>query len=208
MAEFSDFTKLVLARMESNPEEFCTLHMTGYSRWQGLTRGLEALARGDTHAKDFGVLWPLSDEERAALLESYRKLYLNELHRDMLKNIVSGADKPEIDPNTFTYKGSTVAGGRVSTTNTLLTSSQMVKQAQGVLAQEVDKQYAIGASDPRAVFGNVAVKGEGQPVKYDAKYQRATLNPFQVAVAKKMGISPAEYWAELQKLNYETLDND
>jgi hypothetical protein len=173
MAEFSDFTKLVLARMESNPEEFCTLHMTGYSRWQGLTRGLEALARGDTHAKDFGVLWPLSDEERAALLESYRKLYLNELHRDMLKNIVSGADKPEIDPNTFTYKGNAVAGGRVSTTsNTLLASAQMGVQARSILDTEFDKAYA---------------KAEG------TKVQRFTLNPTQVATAQKLGIPLSEY---------------
>jgi hypothetical protein len=193
MAEFSDFTKLVLARMESNPEEFCTLHMTGYSRWQGLTRGLEALARGDTHAKDFGVLWPLTDEERAALLESYRKLYLNELHRDMLKNIVSGADKPQIDPNTYTYsngndinpiKGSVL---RASTTNTLLSSPQITAQVQGILEKEFDRAYA---------------KAEG------TKVQRFTINPAQVAVAKKMGISPAEYWAELQKIKYETPDND
>jgi hypothetical protein len=207
MAEFSDFTKLVLARMESNPEEFCTLHMTGYSRWQGLTRGLEALARGDTHAKDFGVLWPLTDEERAALLESYRKLYLNELHRDMLRNIVSGDDKQAYTTGTLSNDINPLKGG-VLRSSTVATTASLAKQAQAVLEKEFDKQYAIGASDPRAVFGNVAVKGEGQPVKYDAKYQRATLNSTQVAVAKKMGISPAEYWAELQKLNYETLDND
>lgn len=187
MAEFSDFTKLVLARMESNPEEFCTVYTTGgYSRWQGLTRGLEALARNDTHTKDFGVLWPLTDEERAALLESYRKLYLNELHRDMLKNIVSGDDKPQMDPNTFTYKGN---GGvlRGNTTNTLLSSAQMTSQARSILDTEFDRAYA---------------KAEG------TKVQRFTINPTQVAVAKKMGISPAEYWAELQKFNYETPDND
>lgn len=173
MAEFSDFTKLVLARMESNPEEFCTVYTTGgYSRWQGLTRGLEALARNDTHTKDFGVLWPLTDEERAALLESYRKLYLNELHRDMLKNIVSGDDKPQMDPNTFTYKGSTVAGGRVSTTNTLLTSAQMGVQARSILDTEFDKAYA---------------KAEG------TKVQRFTLNPTQVATAQKLGIPLSEY---------------
>lgn len=198
-SEFSDFTKLVLARMESNPEEFCTLHMTGYSRWQGLTRGLEALARGDTHAKDFGVLWPLSDEERAALLESYRKLYLNELHRDMLKNIVSGADKPQMDPNTYTYsngndinpiKGSVL---RASTTNTLLASPQITAQAQGILEKEFDRAYA---------------KMEGAQVPVMNKVQRFTLNPFQIAAARRMGISPAEYWAQLQKFNYETPDND
>jgi hypothetical protein len=207
MAEFSDFTKLVLDRMESNPDEFCTLH-SGYSRWHGLTRGLEALARGDTHNKDYGILWALAEEERTALLETYRELYLKELHKDMLKNIVSGDDKPQIDPRTYTYsndinpiKGSVLRG---NTTNTLLTSSQMVKQAQGVLAQEVGKQYTTGAVDTRAVFGNVAVKGEGQPVKYDPKYdpkfEKVVLTASQVSVAKHLGLSPAEYWAQLKKL--------
>lgn len=183
MAEFSDFTKLVLARMESNPEEFCTVYTTGgYSRWQGLTRGLEALARNDTHTKDFGVLWPLTDEERAALLESYRKLYLNELHRDMLKNIVSGADKTEIDPNTFKYsndinplKGQVL---RANTTNTLLTSAQMMKQSQAVLDTEFDRAYA---------------KIEGAQVPVQSKLQRFILNPTQVATAQKLGILIEEY---------------
>ena len=177
---FSDFTKLVLARMESNPEEFCTVYTTGgYSRWQGLTRGLEALARNDTHTKDFGVLWPLTDEERAALLDSYRKLYLNELHRDMLKNIVSGADKPEIDPNTYVYKGEGMridSGGNLglgtSTAKTLLTSSQMGVQARSVLDTEFDRAYA---------------KIEG------AQVQRFTLNPTQIATAQKLGIPLSEY---------------
>jgi hypothetical protein len=183
MAEFSDFTKLVLARMESNPDEFCTLH-SGYSRWQGLTRGLEALARNDTHTKDFGVLWPLTDEERAALLESYRKLYLNELHRDMLKNIVSGADKPQMDPNTYTYKGSAIAGGSVSTTsNTLLASPQIAMQAKSVLDSEFDRAYA---------------KIEGAQVPVQSKLQRFILNPTQVATAQKLGIPIEEYARAVQ----------
>ncbi len=191
MAEFSDFTKLVLARMESNPEEFCTVYTTGgYSRWQGLTRGLEALARNDTHTKDFGVLWPLTDEERAALLESYRKLYLNELHRDMLKNIVSGADKPEIDPNTYVYKGEGMRidssgnlGLGTSTAKTLLTSSQMGVQARSVLDTEFDRAYA---------------KIEGAQVPVKSKLQRFILNPTQVATAQKLGIPIEEYARAVQ----------
>lgn len=174
---FSDFTKLVLARMESNPEEFCTVYTTGgYSRWQGLTRGLEALARNDTHTKDFGVLWPLTDEERAALLESYRKLYLNELHRDMLRNIVSGADKPEIDPNTYTYKGNRVTNSLVG--QQVLTASSMAMQAKSVMDTEFDRAYA---------------KVEGAQVPVKSKLQRFILNPTQVATAKKLGIPIEEY---------------
>jgi hypothetical protein len=181
---FSDFTKLVLARMESNPEEFCTLHMTGYSRWQGLTRGLEALARGDTHAKDFGVLWPLTDEERAALLESYRKLYLNELHRDMLKNIVSGEDKQ--DARTLgIYANKPIQGSvlRDHTTNTILSSPQIAMQAKSVLDSEFDRAYA---------------KIEGAQVPVQSKLQRFILNPTQVATAQKLGIPIEEYARAVQ----------
>jgi hypothetical protein len=114
----------------------------------------------------------------------------------MLKNIVSGADKPEIDPNTFTYKGNAVAGGRATTT--LLTSSQMVKQAQGILEKEFDKQYAIGASDPRIAYGNAVEFSESEK---RAKFQTVTLNPSQIAMATKMGVPLSEYAKHLDALS-------
>jgi hypothetical protein len=94
--ELSDFTKLVLARLETNPDEF---QLGG--RWDTLVRGLEARAFGDTESKYARVLWALSEHERDVVFEAYRKAYLARLHKDMLKNIVSGNDLGPSPEQTF-----------------------------------------------------------------------------------------------------------
>lgn len=85
--ELSDFTKLVLARMVSNPDEF-----EPNSRWDNLVRGLEEYARGDTEGRYVKTLWALEPIEIDTLLDKYRRVYLARLHKQMLKNIVSGND--------------------------------------------------------------------------------------------------------------------
>lgn len=177
---FSDFTKLVLSRMETNPEEFFSIN-SGYSRWQGLVRGLEAMARGDTDSREYHVLWPLTDEERSAILAAYRELYLSELHRDMLRNIVSGEDKQQIYPQTIAYSNdiNPLKGGVLrGSTNSVITASSMAMQAKSVMDTEFDRAYA---------------KVEGAQVPVKSKLQRFILNPTQVATAQKLGIPIEEY---------------
>lgn len=87
MSDISDFTKLVLARLETNPDEF---QIGG--RWDTLVRGIEAYVRGDKDDRYYRTLWPLDDPEIHVIVAAYRKAYLARLHKDMLKNIVSGED--------------------------------------------------------------------------------------------------------------------
>jgi hypothetical protein len=200
MSEISDFTKLVLDRMETNPDEF--VHIGGnYTRWQGLVQGLEELARGDTEGRYIKVLWPLTDEERGLLLEKYRKIYLAELHKDMLKNIVSGNDKQygktlgsnDINP----VKDSTYVG-RGAHPNRLVTTAGMQDAALNLL----NKEFADS-------FATTAVKMEGAQVPMSntgAVKSKFTLTQSQHIIAKQMGISPYEYAQRLAK--YEALDND
>lgn len=180
MAEFSDFTKLVLDRMDTNPEEFAAIG-NNYTRWHGLAQGLEELARGDTEGRFIKVLWPLSDHERNVLLEKYRKIYLSELHKDMLKNIVSGNDKEQ---RTSQYVGKGLHP------NSVITSADMKQQTLGLLNKAFDDSYS-----------NAITKAEGAPVK--AKF---TISKSQHIIAKQMGISPYEYAQRLAK--HEALDND
>lgn len=185
--ELSDFTKLVLARLETNPDEF----QLG-NRWDTLVRGLEAYAIDETDNRYHRVLWPLTDHERATILEAYRKAYLARLHKDMLKNIVSGDDlKPagyafhnnDINPIT----GSVLRG---TSPSTLMTSSTLAVQAKSVLDSEFNK-----------AFSNAIVKGEGQAVMPMADTNTVTykptnryvLNKTQMELAKKMNMSPTEY---------------
>lgn len=184
--ELSDFTKLVLARLETNPDEF----QLG-NRWDTLVRGLEAYAIDETDNRYHRVLWPLTDHERATILEAYRKAYLARLHKEMLKNIVSGDDlKPagyafhnnDINPIT----GSVLRG---TSPSTLMTSSAMKQATLSTLQDSFND-----------AFSNAIVKGEGQAVVPDQNTaytykptNRYVLNKTQVEIARKLNMSPTEY---------------
>jgi hypothetical protein len=190
--ELSDFTKLVLARLETNPDEF-TMH----GRWDTLVRALEAHALGDTESKYARTLWPLGDAERDVMFEAYRKMYLARLHKDMLKNIVSGNDLGPSPEQTFQAGlGKQASQGvlRGNSPSTVLTTAAMAVQAKSVLDSEFNKAYTDALS-------NAIVKGEGQMVQmadtntaYTYKStNRYVLNRSQVEIARKLGISPTEY---------------
>ena len=115
MENFSDYTKLVIARMESNPEEF--MHYGPKRRWETLVATLQDVAR-DPNATSSKILWALPKEEVKAMLETYRNIYLVSMYKHMLHQIVSGADfetglnptpKPqyEYDPNFQMFTGGT-----------------------------------------------------------------------------------------------------
>ncbi len=149
--ELSDFTKLVLARLETNPDEF---QLGG--RWDTLVRGLEAHAINDTESRYLRTLWPLTDHERSVMFEAYRKAYLARLHKDMLKNLLSGEDLPKArDPIKGTLRG--------TSPSTILTPASIANTALGVLQKEFDTSYTANVTDTSALYGAI-VKGEGQAV--------------------------------------------
>lgn len=149
MSEFSDFTKLVLDRMDTNPDEF-----EPSNRWDTLVRALEARATGDMENRYAKTLWPLEPLEIEAIMQKYRKLYLARIHKDMLRNIVSGADKERTQ---YTYDTTTPLVGQTMRGNSVLTTSAMQQQTLGMLNQEFSKAY-------NDAFSNAIVKGEGMPV--------------------------------------------
>lgn len=183
--ELSDFTKLVLARLETNPDEF---QLNG--RWDTLVRGLEAVAADDTESRYIRTLWPLTDHERSVMLEAYREAYLARLHKDMLKNIVSGDDLKTNDirysNDTNPIKGSVLRGNSPST---VLTTSAMKQATLSTLQDSFND-----------AFSNAIVKGEGQAVVPDQNtaytykpMNRYVLNRSQVEIARKLNMSPTEY---------------
>ena len=84
MESFSDYTQLVLARMQTNPEEF--MHYSPRGRWETVIEALQEVARGGR----YGALWALSKEEVDVLLATYRTIYLQDMHKHMLEQILSG----------------------------------------------------------------------------------------------------------------------
>lgn len=92
---FSDYTNLVLDRMASNPEEF--MHHSPKSRWNTLIENLQDIARNPTD-NIARSLWALPKEEIDALVEAYRHIYLKDMHKHMLHQILSGSDVTAREP--------------------------------------------------------------------------------------------------------------
>jgi len=180
MSEFSDFTKLVLDRMETNPDEF-----EAGNRWDTLVRALEARAIGDFENRYAKTLWPLEPLELEALMSKYRKLYLARIHKDMLRNIVSGADK---EPRTQYAIGNDVnpLTGGIMRGNGPLTTTAITNQALGTLGKAFDDAY----SDTIA-YGSATVKMEGAQIS--PKVSKYVLNRSQVEIAQRLNMTPWEY---------------
>lgn len=186
MSEFSDFTKLVLDRMETNPDEF-----EAGNRWDTLVRALEARAIGDFENRYAKTLWPLEPLEIEAIMAKYRKLYLARIHKDMLRNIVSGADK---EPRTQYAIGKDVnpLTGGIMRGNGPLTTTAITNQALGTLGKAFDDAY----SDTIA-YGSATVKMEGAQVPMSnttaLKVSKFVLNKSQVEIAQRLNMTPWEY---------------
>ena len=74
MTEMHEVVTLLLARMESNPEEF----ERGMSRWAWMLEG---------------VMTNCSEEERAALHAGLRPIRLKQLHEDVMDELFNGPER-------------------------------------------------------------------------------------------------------------------
>jgi len=86
--ELCEFVKLILDRMDTNPEEF--MQRAPNFRWATLVNGIVDAAMGDTESSGARSLWALEPHEREALTTKYKALYLEQQKREFLKNILSG----------------------------------------------------------------------------------------------------------------------
>ena len=67
--ELCDFVKLVLDRMETNPEEF--IEGDPKHRWGAMSRGIIDWVMGNTDSTSARSLWALEPHEREALTTKY-----------------------------------------------------------------------------------------------------------------------------------------
>ena len=114
-----DFVKLVLNRMDSNPDEF-----EHYGRWNSLCDALERYAgayEGKNTVSGRNALWAYDQFEVDLMLAKYRKIYRDREYKNMLKNLLVGAEpKAEgllvaskyqnITPQQLVGNGTTIAG--------------------------------------------------------------------------------------------------
>jgi len=86
-----DFVKLVLNRMDSNPDEF-----EHYGRWNSLCESLERYAgayEGVNTVSGRNALWAYDQFEIDLMLAKYREIYRDREYKSMLKNLLVGQEK-------------------------------------------------------------------------------------------------------------------
>ena len=80
-----DVVKLLLARMDSHPEEF----ERGMSRWAWMVEG---------------VMTNCSEEERAALHAGLRPIRLKQLHEDVMDELLNGEERRRKEQDDLDYE--------------------------------------------------------------------------------------------------------
>jgi hypothetical protein len=118
MNEPCDFVKLVLQRMDSNPEEF-----EHYGRWNSLCEGLERYAgayTGNRSVPDRNVMWAYDQFEVDLMVAKYREIYRAREYKSMLKSILAGPEQKAEWKDTIpgaqytTTPGTALRGGVIS----------------------------------------------------------------------------------------------
>jgi hypothetical protein len=144
--ELCEFVQLVLARMDTNPEEF--IEGDPKHRWGALSRGLIDWAMEQTDTSSARTLWALEPHEREALTTKYKAIYLEKEKRAFLKNILGGNEIQSKKVQVVKKPGP-------------LTASQITNEALSILREEWK------AVDPRHItdsgaYANGALNISGQ----------------------------------------------
>ena len=143
-----DFVKLVLQRMDSNPEEF-----EPYGRWNSLCESLERYAgayTGNRSVPDRQVLWAYDQFEIDLMVAKYRTIYRDREHKNMLKSILVGNDAKQAEVTPYQqYAANTAADSHKYATGTLrkglLTKSGLLQTVTAQLNASFDETYKTAA---------------------------------------------------------------
>jgi hypothetical protein len=117
--ELCDFAKLVLERMDTNPEEFIVGDPK--HRWGTLVSGIIDLATGETETSGARSLWALEPHEREALTARYKLIYLESQKRAFLKNILGGDENQ---------------GKKINIVKRPLTAADITRESLAILEKE------------------------------------------------------------------------
>lgn len=168
--EMCDFVKLVLDRMDTNPEEF--IDGDPKHRWGAMSRGIIDWVMGNTDSTSARSLWALEPHEREALTTKYKAIYLEREKRAFLKNILSG---DETKPKRVNV---------VPRSATPLTSADISRQALQIMEDEWGKAWSNTTIGQNSLLGaNTLPVGNGGILSgyTDARalYGTNNLNPQQ-----------------------------
>jgi hypothetical protein len=161
--EFSQGVKILLERMENNPEDFVGSDdpekMYETPKFSVFTDLMRDIVRGDKvkHWDDWHLL---TKEEQSALIQGYKNMMRSRFDRGIMQKLL---EEP---------KEKIRFGKKDYNLGTPLTTDQITRDALDILEKEFDK----------GMLGQAL----GKPTKL-------MLNPSQIAIAQKMGMSPYDY---------------
>ena len=168
--EFSQGVKILLERMQNNPEDFVGTDEPPYSppKFGMFSDLMRDILRGEKvrHWDDWHLL---TKAEQSALVQGYKDMMRARFDLGIMKKLL---EEPEEKPAWKISKGP-------------LTADQITRDALKILEKEFSKTIDNG------MLGAAL----GEPKKF-------LLNPSQVKMAQKMGVSPAEY---ARKINAPTV---
>lgn len=126
--EMCDFVKLILDRMDTNPEEF--IEGDPKHRWGTLSRGIVDWVMGDTESSSARALWAMEPHEREAITAKYKALYLEGQKRAFLKNILGGDE---------------TKSKKINIVKRPLTAADITRESLAILKEEFSNPGAYGS---------------------------------------------------------------
>jgi hypothetical protein len=162
--EFSQGVKILLERMESNPEDFVggddpPYHPPKFGMFSDL---MKDVIRGD-RVRNWEDWYLFTKAEQSALIQTYKNMMRARFDQGIMKKLL---EEPE--------DAGVRLRSRPHPSNGPITIDQITKEALETLEKEFDKEML-------------------QPKKF-------MLNPSQVKMAQKMGMSPAEYAVKVARM--------
>lgn len=130
MTELSNAVTVLIARMESHPEDFGVVNgAIGRPKFNDVANALYGLVGMDKEMS--GAYWFLTDADKEALIEAWKKLHRTCMEKEVMEKIFDDGE-----------------GEREA-------EARMKKRVQRHQAQQMAAQ--IGAADPRAIYGNAVL---------------------------------------------------
>jgi hypothetical protein len=154
--EFSQGVKILLERMQNNPEDFVTSYDSHDQPKFGLFADLMKDVIRGTRVKQWDDWYLFTKAEQSALIQGYKDMMRARFDQGVMRKLLEDPNEPVIKPEYYAKP---------------LTASAITNHALRVLQDE----YA----------------------KTPAKFM---LNPSQVALANKLGISTEEYARKLNQI--------
>lgn len=167
--EFSQGVKILLERMENNPEDFVGTG-NGYPKFGMFADLMRDVIRGN-RVKDWDDWYLFTKAEQSALVEGYKKMMRARFDQGVMMRLLEEPEDAGIKLKSRSHPS-----------NSPLTPADITRHALGVLEKEFSKKIDKG----------VLESATATPTKL-------MLNPTQMKLAQKLGMSPIDYAIKTMK---------